>query len=283
MEGAGAPVQARPSAYKSMQFTFCPLFSGSSGNALFIGAGDTRILIDAGMPGRAIENALKEIGVLPETLSAIAVTHEHSDHTRGVGILSRKYHLPVYANERTFNAMYKQVGEIEARNRRYFESDSDFYIGDLALLPIPIPHDAAEPVGYRVFYGGRSVGVATDMGQMQKRVLKALAGCDVLLLESNHDPDLLMQNPHYSMYLKQRILGSHGHLSNDASAQALLALYETGVRQVLLGHLSGENNTPELALQTATEKLAAAGVRINEDIGLGIAWRDRVSKRFEIS
>ena len=92
-----------------------------------------------------------------------------------------------------------------------------------------------------------------------------------------------MQNPHYSLYLKQRILGSHGHLSNDASAQALLALYETGVRQVLLGHLSGENNTPELALQTATEKLAAAGVRINEDIGLGIAWRDRVSRRFEIS
>lgn len=265
-----------------MQFTFCPLFSGSSGNALFIGAGDTRILIDAGMPGRAIENALKEIGVLPETLSAIAVTHEHSDHTKGVGILSRKYHLPVYANERTFNAMYKQVGEIEARNRRYFESGQDFYIGDLALLPIPIPHDAAEPVGYRVFYGGRSVGVATDMGHMQKQVLRALAGCDVLLLESNHDPDLLMQNPHYSLYLKQRILGSRGHLSNEASAQALLALYETGVRQVLLGHLSGENNTPELALQTATEKLTAAGVRLSEDIGLGIAWRDRVSKRFEI-
>ena len=265
-----------------MRFTFCPLFSGSSGNAIFIGAQDTRILIDAGMPGRAIEKALHEIGVLPETLTALAVTHEHSDHTKGVGILSRKYHLPVYANERTFNAMARQIGEIEPRNRRFFEDGEDFYIGDLALLPFPSPHDAADPVGYRVFYGGRSVGVATDMGYMKKSVLNTLSGVDVLLLESNHDPDLLMQNPHYSMYLKQRILGNHGHLSNAASAEALLSLYETGVRQVLLGHLSGENNTPELALSTASERLRQAGVNPHTDVGLGLAWRDRVSKKFEI-
>lgn len=265
-----------------MRFTFCPLFSGSSGNAIFIGGGDTRLLIDSGMPGRAIENALKEIGILPETLSAIAVTHEHSDHTKGVGILSRKYHIPVYANERTFQAMYRQVGQIESRNCRYFEDEEDFYVGDLALHPFSIPHDAADPVGYRVYYGGYSAAVATDMGHMKKSVLQALAGTDVLLLESNHDPDLLRQNPHYSQYLKQRILGSHGHLSNHDSAEALLKLYETGVRQVLLGHLSGENNTPELALSTAAECLRSAGVTLNEDIGLSIAWRDRVSKKFEI-
>ena len=265
-----------------MQFTFCPLFSGSSGNALFIGAGNTRILIDAGMPGRAIAGALSEIGVLPETLSAIAVTHEHSDHVKGVGILSRKYHLPVYANERTWNAMARAVGEIENRNRRFFEDGEDFFIGDLALLPFSIPHDAADPVGYRVFYGGRSAATATDMGHMQKSVLKTLSGVDVLLLESNHDPELLMMNPHYSMYLKRRILGSHGHLSNDDSAEALLSLYETGVRQVLLGHLSKENNTPELALLTATERLKKEGVRVNEEISLGLAWRDRVSRKFEI-
>ena len=133
-----------------------------------------------------------------------------------------------------------------------------------------------------MFYGGRSVATATDMGYMQKKVLKTLAGVDVLLLESNHDPDLLMQNPHYSLYLKQRILSNHGHLSNEASAEALLKLYETGVRQVLLGHLSGENNTPELALATATEKLCEAGIAVNEEIGLGLAWRDRVSRKFEI-
>ncbi|MBQ9264619.1 MAG: MBL fold metallo-hydrolase [Clostridia bacterium] len=265
-----------------MRFTFCPLFSGSSGNALFIGAGDTRILIDAGMPGKAIERALNEIGILPETLTAIAVTHEHSDHVKGVGIMSRKYHLPVYANERTWNAMARNVGEIAPRNRRMFTDEEDFYIGDLALYPFSIPHDAADPVGYRVYYGGRSVATATDMGYVKKSVLKTLSGVDVLLLESNHDPDLLMQNPHYSLYLKQRILGNHGHLSNATSAEALVALYETGVRQVLLGHLSGENNTPELALSTATERLVKEGVRLNEDIGLGLAWRDRVSRKFEI-
>ena len=265
-----------------MRLTFCPLFSGSSGNALFIGAGDTRILIDAGMPGKSIEKALNEIGVLPETLTAIAVTHEHSDHVKGVGIMSRKYHLPVYANERTWNAMARTVGEIAPRNRREFVDEEDFYIGDLALYPFSIPHDAAYPVGYRVFYGGRSVATATDMGYMKKSVLKTLSGVDVLLLESNHDPELLMQNPHYSMYLKQRILGNHGHLSNAASADALVDLCETGVRQVLLGHLSGENNTPELALNTATERLMRAGVRLNEEVGLGLAWRDRVSRKFEI-
>lgn len=265
-----------------MGLTFCPLFSGSSGNAIYMAAKDTRILIDAGLPGRTVENALKQIGVAPDTLSAIVVTHEHSDHTRGVGILSRKYHIPVYANERTFNAMARQVGEIEPRNRRFFQTGEDFYIGDLDLCPFSIPHDAAEPVGYRVYAGGRSAAVATDMGFMRKNVFQTLAGTDVLLLESNHDPELLRQNPHYSAYLKQRILSSHGHLSNEASARALLELYGTGVRQVLLGHLSGENNTPELAMNTALEALERAGVTVNEEIGLGIAWRDRVSTRFDI-
>jgi len=265
-----------------MKFTFCPLFSGSSGNALFIGAGDTRLLIDAGMPGRAIEQALGEIGVLPETLTAIAVTHEHSDHVKGVGILSRKYHLPVYANEGTWNAMARTVGEVAFRNRREFTDEEDFYIGDLALYPFSLPHDAADPVGFRVFYGGHSAATATDMGYMKKSVFKALAGTDVMVLESNHDPDLLMRNPHYSMYLKQRILSNHGHLSNASSADALLDLYETGVKQVLLGHLSGENNTPELALSTAADRLSRAGVRLNEEIGLGVAWRDRVSRMFII-
>jgi len=265
-----------------MRLTFCPLFSGSSGNALYISAGDTRILIDAGLPGRTIEEALRQIGVLPEMLSAVAVTHEHSDHVKGVGILSRKYHIPVYANEPTWNAMARSVGEIPRGCRRVFETEADFYIGDLALYPFSIPHDAAEPVGFRVFCGGRSVATATDMGHMKKSVFQALAGTDVLLLESNHDPDLLRQNPHYPLYLKQRILGSRGHLSNAASAEALLKLYESGVRQVLLGHLSGENNTPELALDTAVRRLEKDGVRLNEDIGLGIAWRDRASRKFEI-
>ena len=265
-----------------MRFTFCPLFSGSSGNALFIGAGDTRILIDAGMAGKAIEGALREIGVLPETLNAIAVTHEHSDHVKGVGVISRKYHVPVYANERTWNAMARTVGEIHPGNRRVFQDEEDFFIGDLALLPFSIPHDAADPGGYKVFYRSRSVATATDMGFMRKSVLKTLKGTDVLLLESNHDPELLMANPHYSLYLKQRILGNHGHLSNAASAEGLLPILEGGTREVVLGHLSGENNTPELALDTHVRRLSQAGARVGRDVNLCVAWRDRVSKKYEI-
>ena len=265
-----------------MRMTFCPLFSGSSGNALYIGAGDTRLLIDAGVAGRSVEEALRQIGVLPEMLTAIAVTHEHSDHVRGVGILSRKYHIPVYANEGTWNGMARAVGEIPRGCRRVFETNGDFFIGDLALLPFSIPHDAADPVGFRVFCGGCSAATATDIGHMTKDILRVLEGTDVMVLESNHDPELLRRNPHYPVRLKQRILGSRGHLSNDDSAQALLSLCESGVRQVLLGHLSGENNTPELAMDTAVHCLEQEGVRLNEDIGLGIAWRDRVSKRFEI-
>ena len=265
-----------------MRFTFCPLFSGSSGNALYIGAGHTSILIDAGMTGKALEGALRQINVLPETLSGIAITHEHSDHVKGAGILSRKYHLPIYANERTWNAMAKSIGEIHPGNRRVFEDEQDFYIGDLALLPFSIPHDAADPVGFRVWYGAHSAATATDMGCARKSVIKALAGVDVMVLESNHDPDLLRMNPHYSLYLKQRILSNRGHLSNQASADVLLQLMESGVREVLLGHLSSENNTPELAMRTHEDTLVRQGVKLGVDIDLGIAWRDRVSRKFEI-
>ncbi len=264
-----------------MQLTFCPLYSGSSGNALFVGAGNTRILIDAGLSGRTISDALTQIGVLPETLSAILVTHEHSDHVRGAGILARKYRVPLYANERTWQAMARTVGEIAPPQRRIFDG-SDFYVGDLAVHPFSIPHDAADPVGYRVYYGGRSVSVATDMGHMQKRVLRELAGSDLLLLESNHDPDMLMQNPHYSYALKQRILGNHGHLSNASCAETLPLLGESGVRNIILGHLSGENNTPELALNTALSTLTHHGITPDVDMCVDMAWRERIGNFYFI-
>ena len=265
-----------------MELTFCPLYSGSSGNALFVAAGNTRILIDVGLSGKATEEALKKVCVLPETLDAIVVTHEHSDHVRGVGILSRKYHLPVYANEPTFQAMSRSIGAIEPRNVRIFDSDGDFFIGDLALRPIPIPHDAAEPVGYRVYYGGYSLSVATDMGYMKKSVFQMLAGSNLILLESNHDPDMLRRNVHYSARLKERILSDHGHLSNETSARALCELQGTGVRQVILGHLSGENNTPELAMTTAVDMLAANGIAAGRDVQVDMAWRDRVGSVYTI-
>ncbi len=250
---------------------------------MLIGAGDTRVLIDAGMPGRRVCEALHEIGVLPETLGGIVVTHEHSDHIAGVGVLARKYRLPVYANERTWNAMALKIGEIAPWQRRVFEGESDFYIGDIALRPFSIPHDAADPVGYRAYCGGRSVAVATDMGFMKKSVLKALAGTEIVLLESNHDPDMLLRNPRYSVALKKRILSNHGHLSNDACAHALTDLMETGVRRVVLGHLSGENNTPELALNTSLDYLISQGVSPETDLAVDLSWRDRVGDVYTVA
>ena len=231
-----------------MRFTFCPLFSGSSGNALYMGAGDTRILIDAGLSGRTVSDALNSIGVLPETLSGILVTHEHSDHVKGVGILSRKYHLPIYANARTFS----------------------------------VPHDAADPVGYRVYFGACSAATATDMGYFSKTALDALSGVDILVLESNHDIDMLRENEHYTAALKSRILGRHGHLSNEACAEALWLLYRTGVRHAVLGHLSHENNTPELAMRTVCEAMQAHGLRVGLDISVDMAWRDHVGGIYEL-
>jgi phosphoribosyl 1,2-cyclic phosphodiesterase len=266
-----------------MQFTFCPLYSGSSGNSLFVGADNTRILIDAGLSGRTISDGLGSIGILPETLDAILVTHEHSDHIKGIGILSRRYHIPVYANARTWDAMGQQVGEISFGLKRIFETGVSFYIKSLEIQPFTIPHDAAEPVGYRIFYGGHSIATATDVGYMTGNLLANLSGADLILLESNHDPEMLRNNAHYSAQLKTRILGKHGHLSNADCAEALVKLYSTGVRHVILGHLSKENNTPELALHTVCEGVSGAGISLNEEMYIDLAWRDHVGEVYVIA
>ena len=263
--------------------TFCPLYSGSSGNCTYVSDGKTGILIDAGLSGKQIVDALNQIGVLPETLGGIVITHEHSDHVKAAGILSRKYHLPVYANEGTWKGMAKQVGMIPAGLSRMFETGRDFYINGLAVHPYPIPHDACEPVGFRVYAGARSVATATDMGYVRKDVLEELRGADMVLFESNHDPEMLRRNPHYTLALKQRILGRQGHLSNEACGQGICALAERDVKHVILGHLSGENNTPELAMNTSLDILAHAGIAPDQDVNLYMAWRDHVGQVYSIS
>ena len=261
---------------------FCPLYSGSSGNCTYVSDGKTGILIDAGLSGKQIMDALAQIGVLPETLSGIIITHEHSDHVKGAGILSRRFHLPIYANEGTWRGMARQVGQIPAGMNRTFDTGRDFYIEGLAVHPFAIPHDANDPVGFRVYAGARSVATATDMGYVRKEVLETLRGADMVLFESNHDPDMLRNNPHYTSALKQRIQGRHGHLSNEDCARGICALTERDVRHVVLGHLSGENNTPELAMETSLSVLSREGITPNEDICLYMAWRDHVGQVYSI-
>ena len=214
---------------------FCPLYSGSSGNALFCQYGNTRLLIDAGKSGKTIEDALASIGADIRTISGVLITHEHSD-----------------------------------------EAGKDFWLGDIGVVPFSIPHDAADPVGFRLYGGNLSVSTATDLGYFSEDVYANVAGSTLVLLESNHDPDMLRANPRYNAALKARILGDHGHLSNEACSSALLRLINAGTGNVILGHLSGENNTPTLARKVSSDALAREGIRPGEDIRMEVALRDEV-------
>lgn len=267
-----------------MSIFFCPLRSGSNGNALFVQAGNVRVLVDAGLSGKAVQTALAEIDVAPDTLNAILVTHEHSDHIAGAGILSKRYNLPVYATEGTWFAMEDKacMKGVALHNRIAFESGASFYVRDLAVSPFSIPHDAADPVGFSLLYGGRKICVATDLGHIAGGWMGALRGADLVLLEANHDPDMLRASTRYHARLKARILGKRGHLSNNDSGTALTELVEDGLRHVVLGHLSAETNSPELAYDTVCGALTAAGVRVGSDIQVDMAWRNRIGHLYEI-
>ena len=256
-----------------MELRFSPLFSGSSGNAIYAGCDAGHLLVDAGVSGAKIETELQKIGLMPSLLDGILVTHEHIDHIRGVGVLSRKYDIPVYATEGTWAAMEDKLGEIARKNVRTFRGDEDFYLGGMNIQSFPIPHDAAEPVGYTIALGGARLSVATDIGRIQDCWLKAIAGSDAVVLESNYDPDMLKAG-RYPYALKRRILGRHGHLANDDAGQAAVALVSRGTRQIVLGHLSQENNFPELAERSCISALLDAGIRPGEDMQLSIARRD---------
>ena len=262
----------------------CSIASGSSGNCIFAGGTNTGVLFDAGISGKKIEAGLNGIGRTGREMEAVFITHEHSDHIKGLGVIVRRYGIPVYATEATWRAINKApgIGEIPEELFHPVCPDRPVSVGELEITPFSVSHDAADPVGYRVYYGAHSVATATDMGYYSHRVHDALSGVDLLVLESNHAIDMLRHNEHYSQTLKNRILGRSGHLCNEACGEALWQLYQTGVRHAVLGHLSHENNTPELALRTVCESLQAHGLEIGKDIRVDMAWRDHVGSVYEI-
>ncbi len=264
-----------------MQLQFCPLFSGSSGNALYVGTDNTKILIDAGLSGAKITTELSGLGVKPAEIKAILVTHEHADHISGVGVLSRRYHLPVYASTGTWAAMGGKLGAIDPGCRVEFETGEDFSIGELDIRPFPTPHDAADPVGYAVSAAGAKIAIATDIGAVREGWLREAEGADVLLLEANHDVDTLKAG-RYPYELKRRILGNRGHLSNDDAGAAAAELVRRGVRVIVLGHLSGENNFPELAYASVACVLEESGFMPGRDVMLSVARRDGRSQLFTL-
>lgn len=260
---------------------FCSLFSGSSGNSLFLGAGKTRILIDAGLSAKKIVEALCSIGEKPADISAILVTHEHNDHIKGIGIISRKFDVPIFANEATWEAMEREIGPVSIKNKMYFNTESEFEIGDVWVKAFHIPHDASEPVGFNFFAEGKKITTATDIGHIDKRLLDCFDRSDLILLESNHDVEMLRVGP-YPWFLKKRILGDHGHLSNENAGKVVAYMAENGTRRFLLGHLSRENNFPELAYQTVYNALQEKKIAVGTDVTLEVALRDRAGTLVEL-
>ena len=265
-----------------MELRFSPLFSGSSGNATYVGCDDANLLVDAGLSGSRVTQELSRIGIDPACLDAILVTHEHADHIKGIGILSRKYDLPVYATEGTWRAMMDKIGSVQEKNIRVFEPEQDFFIGSIDITPFSTPHDAAQPVGYTFEVSGAKLAIATDLGCVRDGWLKHLLGSDAVILESNFDPDMLQTGP-YPYDLKRRIMGRHGHLSNDDAGEVAAELVRHGAKQIILGHLSKENNYPELALKCCELAFREAGLIPQEDAQIIIASRDGCTGMFSVS
>jgi phosphoribosyl 1,2-cyclic phosphodiesterase len=243
----------------SNPFSICPLASGSKGNAVLITSPDGNILVDAGLSGIQIEKRLERVGVSCKDISALIVTHEHSDHVKGAGVLSRRFDIPVYINSKT-HAAASGLGRIN--HLVHYECGIAFDIGHIRIEPFSISHDACDPAGMTLAYRNKKIGIATDMGVITHLVRQHLKECAVLYLESNHDPDMLM-NGSYPWVLKQRIKGRTGHLSNMDTRDFVRDLTRENLKHVILAHLSEENNTPQKAYETVREGLDHSGITLD--------------------
>ncbi|WP_426450363.1 MBL fold metallo-hydrolase [Paenibacillus sp. S-38] len=232
-----------------MGIRFTVLASGSTGNAMVVSTDEGKVLIDAGLSAKKVEGLLKEKGMSPEDLDAVLVTHEHSDHIKGLGAIARKYDLPVYANEKTWEELDRSIGEIAEGNRCVMQTGEMREFGDLQVESYGISHDAAEPVGYCFYQGEEKLSLATDLGYMSSKVKEKIQDSDVLILESNHDIEMLRMG-RYPWNIKRRILGDMGHLSNEAAGEGLVDVMTTKTKRVYLAHLSLDHNMLDLAKLT---------------------------------
>jgi phosphoribosyl 1,2-cyclic phosphodiesterase len=231
------------------------LASGSKGNSIYIDGPEGSLLVDAGLSAREIMRRIAHIGASSERIAGILVTHDHSDHLRGVRVLASRLGVTVYGTAGTLRAAELP----DSINIRVIKSGDDFTVAGFTVRPYSLPHDATDPVGYKLEQNGVKIGIATDLGYATALVKRRLAGCDMLILESNYDEDMLLEGP-YPWFLKQRIRSRRGHLSNEASSQVLTELLHPGLQRVILAHLSEVNNCPEVALGEAA---GAIGVREN--------------------
>lgn len=253
---------------------FGSLISGSSGNATILSDGTTTLLTDCGMSGKALLSSLESVDIPIESISGVLITHEHIDHTKGIGVIARRYGFDIYASNGTISAMCDN--KICDSQLHEISKDTDFEIGTIGIKPFEIPHDAAEPLGFTYFANNKKISLATDIGETNDYIFENIKGSDTVLLESNHDVEMLRYGS-YPYHLKQRILSSIGHLSNDNAAKEAVRLAKSGTTNFLLGHLSLENNIPDIAYMTTQNALNENGI---SDINIKVA--DRYKPTIEI-
>lgn len=263
----------------------CSIASSSEGNCIFVEAAGKKYLVDVGISRTRVIKALESIQTEPEEISGIFITHEHSDHTNGLAAWLKKYPVPVYGTEKTLCSVLDRAGEKEKREFtdlfNYIEAGKVFNLGELSVYPFHISHDARDPVGYTFSLKGEKAGIATDMGTYNEDTIRALSGCRFLLLEANHDQSML-QVGRYPYELKRRILGDKGHLSNEKCGKLAASLLGSGLRTILLGHMSKDNNFPELAYETVRYELEKTGFEELSNVRLQVLDRKEMSEMFSL-
>lgn len=257
----------------------CSIASGSSGNCIYIGDEHTHLLVDTGISKKRVEQGLSELGIKGDELDGILVTHEHIDHIQGLGVFCRKYKTPVFATKGTIEGIKEcsSLGKLPEGILHEINVDERFRLGELAVCPFAISHDARQPSGYRIESGKKAVAVATDLGTYDSYIVENLKKLDAVVLEANHDVHMLEVGP-YPYPLKKRVMGELGHLSNELSGRLLCDILHDGLRSVVLGHLSKENNYAELAYETVKLEVSLGDNPYRgEDIPIIVAKRDTVS------
>ncbi len=258
----------------------CSLASGSSGNCIYIGSDTTHILVDIGISGKKCDAGLSSLDLKGSDISGVLITHEHSDHIKGLGVFARKYGIPIYATKGTINAIKndRTVGVIDDGLFEEIKKDKSFSIGDIKCNAMRVSHDAADPVAYRFGRGGKKLAVCTDLGCYDDYTIESLKGMDALLIEANHDIRMLQMGP-YPYMLKQRIMSDRGHLSNENSGKLLCEILNDHVNDIILGHLSKENNYPELAFEAVRMEITVGDNPYKaNDFRINVAKRDEPSE-----
>ncbi len=261
---------------------FCSLSSGSCGNTNFVRTEKASFLVDAGNTLKYTVKALEQIGARPEEISAIFITHEHSDHMGGAGAFHRKFGCDLYMNKNTFEAGKAKLGKLDESKIKLFETGKDFDFKGIGVNTIGVHHDSAENVSYSFEYKGSKVSVLTDLGEVNMDIAKHVSNSDIMILEANHDEEMLKTGP-YPYSLKKRVLAPYGHLSNSDSANFLIDVMNIGrVSHVLLSHISKDNNLPYLAYETFRCNLHAKNIEVDRDVVLDLTYRNMLSKLYRI-